>query len=147
MFIQFAVGLGLILLTIMLSGLALWFLEIALVRHRAWMLKPPHRPKLIVALSILAIWIMMQLMIAVWVWALAFVGLGVFDGVEPAIYFSLVAFTTLGFGDVLLPTEWRLLSGLAAANGLMHFGLMTAVLIEGIRQIRLGQIASQDAEE
>lgn len=147
MFIQFAVGLGLILLTIMLSGLALWFLEIALVRHRAWMLKPPHRPKLIVALSILAIWIMMQLMIAVWVWALAFVGLGVFDGVEPAIYFSLVAFTTLGFGDVLLPTEWRLLSGLAAANGLMHFGLMTAVLIEGIRQVRLGQIASQDAEE
>jgi len=146
MFIQFVMGLGLILLTILLSGLALWFLEIALARHRGWILKPPHRPKLIVTLCIFAIWVMVQFTVAVWVWALAFFWLGIFDGIEPAVYFSLVAFTTLGFGDVLLPQEWRLLSGLAAANGLMHFGLMTAVLIEGIRQVRLGQIASQDAE-
>jgi len=146
MFIQFVMGLGLILLTILLSGLALWFLESALARHRGWILKPPHRPKLIVTLCIFAIWVMVHFTVAVWVWALAFFWLGIFDGIEPAVYFSLVAFTTLGFGDVLLPQEWRLLSGLAAANGLMHFGLMTAVLIEGIRQVRLGQIASQDAE-
>lgn len=147
MLIQFLIGLGLILSTIMLSGVALWFLEIALARNRGWILKPPHRPKLIFALCVLAVWIMLQFSIAVWIWAFAFLGLGIFDGIEPAVYFSLVAFTTLGFGDVLLPDQWRLLSGLAAANGLMHFGLMTAVLIEGIRQVRLGQIAAQDAEE
>ena len=147
MLIQFLVGLALILFTIMLSGGGLWFLEIGLARRRAWLLKPPHRPKLILTLCVLAVWIMLQFTIAVWVWALTFLGLGLFDGIEPAVYFSLVAFTTLGFGDILLPDEWRLLSGLAAANGLMHFGLMTAVLIEGIRQVRLGQIAAQDAEE
>lgn len=145
MLIQFAIGLGLMLFTIISSGLALWVLHVTLLRQRGWILQRPHRPKLIVVLCVLTVWVMLQFSIAVWVWALAFVGLGVFDAIEPSIYFSLVAFTTLGFGDVLLPTEWRLLSGLAAANGLMHFGMMTAVLIEGIRQVSLGQIAAEGA--
>ena len=36
-------------------------------------------------------------------WAFAMMGLGIFDSLELSVYFSLVAFTTLGFGDILLP--------------------------------------------
>ena len=63
-----------------------------------------------------------------------------FATLEASVYFSLVAYTTLGFGDILLPNDWRLLSGMAAANGLLNFGLLTAILVETLRQIRLGQI-------
>jgi hypothetical protein len=47
--------------------------------------------------------------ICVWIWAGAFLVLGLFPAVEPAVYFSIVSFTTLGFGDILLPVLWRLL--------------------------------------
>ena len=55
--------------------------------------------------------------------------LGLFPSLEQAVYFALVAFTTLGYGDVLLPKEWQLLGGMAAANGLLNFGLLIAVLL------------------
>ena len=76
---------------------------------------------------------------AVWIWAVALWVLDIFVTFEASMYFSLVAFTTLGFGDLLLPTEWRLLGGLSAANGLLLFGFMTAMLVETLRELRLRQ--------
>jgi hypothetical protein len=147
MFIQFALGAALMLITIAVTGLGFWLLELWLVRTRQWLLRPPHRPKLLVVLGVLALWIMALLSLSIWLWALTFHALELFDGLEPAMHFSLLAFTTLGFGEEWLPVEWRLLGGLAAANGLMLFGLMTAVIVEAFRQIRLGQLAAQESAE
>jgi len=141
MFVQIALGSALLLITILVAGLSFWAMEVILVRLGPWFLRPPHRPKLMAVLCFSAVWIMAQMTVGVWLWAFAFLGLGVFDTLEMAVYFSLVAFTTLGFGDVLLPQEWRLLSGMAAANGLLNIGLVTAFLVEGLRQVRLRQIA------
>ena len=65
----------------------------------------------------------------IWIWALVFLGVGAFEAMEPALYFSLVSFTTVGFGDITLNPDWRLLSGLTAANGFLTFGWSTAYLI------------------
>ena len=54
---------------------------------------------------------------------------------ETSVYFAGVAFTTLGFGDIILPYEWRQLAGLCAANGLLVFGVSAAVLVEVLRQL------------
>jgi len=70
----------------------------------------------------------------VWVWGLTFYFVGVFDALEPSLYFSLVSFSTLGFGDIILDEKWRLLSGLTAANGLLSFGWSTAYLVELVRR-------------
>ena len=43
---------------------------------------------------------------------------------------TIVNLTTLGYGDIILPTDWRLLSGVCAANGLLLFGLCAAFLYE-----------------
>lgn len=117
-------------------------METTLYRLHGWLLRPPHRPKLIVVLCLLALWILLQMTVGVWLWALTFMALEVFATLEESVYFALVAFTTLGFGDVLLPVEWRLLSGMAAANGLLNIGIVTAFLVEGLRQVRLRQIAA-----
>ena len=61
--------------------------------------------------------------------------LGLFESFEESLYFSSVAFTTLGFGDITLGPEWRLLSGVMAANGLIVFSLTTAFLIELMRRL------------
>ena len=54
----------------------------------------------------------------------------------------LVSFTTLGFGDIILPSEWRILSGMTAANGFLVIGMMSAVVLETLRVVRKNQLAS-----
>ncbi|MDX8350012.1 ion channel [Cognatiyoonia sp. IB215446] len=146
MFIQLALGTALMLFSIMIAGVSYWLMETWLLRARPWLARAPHRPKLILVLCIAAVWIMAQMTAGVWAWAVTMLALGVFDTLELAVYFSLVAFTTLGFGDVLLPVEWRLLGGMAAANGLLNIGLVTALLVEALRQVRLHQLQMTKAE-
>jgi hypothetical protein len=71
----------------------------------------------------------------VWLWALLYRFIGAFDSMEPALYFSLSSFTTLGMGDVLLTEEWRILSGIEAAGGFFLFGWTSAFIFEIITQI------------
>ncbi len=85
----------------------------------------------------ITLWLLIAFSIVTWVWALTLFSLGSFSSLEEALYFSMVAFTSLGFGDLLLGDDWRLLSGMIAANGLLLFGLNTAVLVETLRQVLL----------
>jgi hypothetical protein len=142
MFIQIALGTCLMLLSILIAGLSFWAMELSVFRLRHWLAREPHRPKLILILCIAAFWILAQVTAGVWIWAVALRMLGLFPTLELSVYFALTAYTTLGFGDVLLPEGWRLLGGMAAANGLLNFGLLTAVLVEALRVVRIGQIDS-----
>lgn len=72
--------------------------------------------------------------IEVWVWACVLLLTGAVQGLEPALYFALVCFTTVGFGDITLTPEWRLLSALIAANGFLLFGWSTAYMVELVRR-------------
>ena len=139
MFTQIALGSLLTFGSIIVAALAWWALETILHRLHRWAIRPPHGPKLITVLVLSLIWTMGIMTIAVWLWAEALYLLEIFVTFEASVYFSLVAFTTLGFGDILLPQEWRLLGGMAAANGLLMFGLMTAILVETIRDTRQRQ--------
>ncbi len=140
MFIQIFIGSTLMIISILIAGVSFWAMEVFLVRSRPFLSRKPHRPKLGLILALAALWILGQITAGVWMWAGALIGLGVFDSLETSVYFSLVAYTTLGFGDILLPEEWRLLGGMAAANGLLNMGLLTALLVEALRVVRNSQL-------
>jgi len=91
-----------------------------------------------VMLTLLSLVLMAAHLIEIAGWAIMFVKIGAFDSMEPSLYFSASAYTTLGFGDVLLPNEWRLLGGAIAANGFLLFGLSAAFLFEIAARLRLG---------
>ncbi|MDQ7080985.1 MAG: ion channel [Paracoccaceae bacterium] len=139
MFIQIALGTALILLTVLGTGLSFFLLEKLFAKVNDWLLREPHQPKLMMMLSVTVLWVLGTVTISVWVWALVLWGLGVFLTLEGSMYFSLTAFTTLGFGDILLPHRWRLLGGMAAVNGLINLGLSTAMLVEMLRFVRVSQ--------
>lgn len=139
MFIQLALGSLIMVITILVASASWWILESLVIRLHPWAMRPPHGAKLMVILTLSLFAMLWMLSVAVWVWAITLFGLGIFETMEASVYFALVAFTTLGFGDVLLPTNWQLLSGLAAANGLLLFGLMAAVFVEVLRETRLRQ--------
>jgi len=52
-----------------------------------------------------------------------------------AFYFSLVTYTTLGYGDIVLTGDWRVLSAIQAVNGVIIFGWTTALIIYFIQRI------------
>lgn len=142
MLVQLALGSLLMTVTILIAGLSVWAMEAGLIRFDPWLRRRPHGPKLMVMIGVAAFWVLLQLTAGVWLWAVTFLGLGVFQTLETSVYFTLVSYTTLGFGDVLLPQEWRLLAGMASANGLVSMGLLTAVLVELVRQVRVLQSES-----
>lgn len=139
-FAQIAIGSGLLLTSILIAAASAWIMEMGFERGHHWLMREPHRPKLFLMIAVVSVWILAVITAGVWLWATAFHLIGVFPTFEESLYFSLVTFTSLGFGDLLLPVEWRLLAGMAAANGLLNFGLLTALLVEALRHVRLGQI-------
>lgn len=140
MIAQITIGTGILLVNILMAAVAAMLLEVAFQRSHPFMMREPHRPKLVLMIAGVSLWVLGVVTAAVWVWALAYQALGAFGTLEEAVYFSLVCFTTLGFGDLLMPQNWRILAGMEAANGFLNFGLLTALLIEALRQIRLEQV-------
>lgn len=140
MFLQIAVGTVLLVVNITIAAVAAMLLEVAFVTLHPWLMREPHRPKLVLLLVGVSLWVLGVVTLGTWVWAVALDALGAFHGIEEALYFSLVAFTTLGLGDIVPAPQWRILAGMEAANGLLNFGLLTALLIEALRQIRLNQV-------
>jgi len=147
MAIQFAIGTLIMVLTLVLAAVFVWIALRMLVRFGPWIVRTPHAQKSMIVVLAMALWIQLAMVLAIWMWAVTFRVLGIFDAMEPAVYFAIVSFTTLGFGDILLPTEWRLLSGLAASNGLLYFGVFTAVLVEVMRRVRQEQVEGRPSAE
>jgi Ion channel len=80
-------------------------------------------------------------MIEIAAWALAFELCGEFRNFAAAFYSSAENYTTLGYGDVVMSARWRLLGPLEAADGMLMFGVTTAMIfavIQRLLQTRLG---------
>ena len=76
-------------------------------------------------------------------WAVAFLLCGQVSTLETAFYLSAQNCTALGYGDVLLSERWRLLGPLEAINGLLFFGLSTAVLFAIMSQLIASRLRSE----
>jgi len=68
-------------------------------------------------------------------WAFTYLSLGALPSFEEALYFSMVTFTTLGYGDVTLGESWRLLGSFEAANGTIMFGWTTALIVAVVHRL------------
>lgn len=86
--------------------------------------------------SFAALGVFVSHILQIWFWAMVFLAAGEFASLEPALYFSAVVFTTVGFGDIVATTEWRLLASCEAVAGFLLFGLSTAALFEVLREVR-----------
>jgi hypothetical protein len=128
-------ALGLLAMSICLALQAL--ASVLAARFFVWAAKRPLGPKpwraIFLQFSLMTILLMLGNIFQVGFWALLYSTLGAFDDFETAVYFSGVTFTSLGYGDVVLNSRMRLLAPLQAANGLMMFGITTAVFIAAVQ--------------
>jgi hypothetical protein len=75
--------------------------------------------------------------VQIWLYAGLYLLLGEFPDIETALYFSCTTFTTVGYGDVLLSPERRLIAGIEGANGFILIGWSTAFLVSVTGKIGL----------
>ena len=73
--------------------------------------------------------------IQIWVWTVFYYFVEEIETWEAALYFSTTSYTTVGYGDLVLSEEWRLLGSLEAVNGMILFGWSTAFIFAGVRRI------------
>jgi hypothetical protein len=76
------------------------------------------------------------------IWAAFYFWWNLFPDFETSFYFSLTSYTTIGYGDVVLPQKWRLLGGIEGITGVLLGGLSTAyifVVLNSLFQIRTKQ--------
>jgi hypothetical protein len=132
---QLLIGAGLICVTVFVMVGFIATTEGGLIRASEWLSSGRKRLKMMTSLSAAVLWLLAAITISVWIWAITFMVLGEFQSLETAVYFAVVSFTTLGFGDVVVGQDWRLLSGMIAANGFLLFSLMTAYLIEFLAKL------------
>jgi len=136
MLIQLIIGTFVICGTVLIQAMFIGVLSKALANINDWLLNGSKTLKMILVVTAMVIWLVGGLTASAWLWAAIFLTFDVFSELEPALYFSVVTFTTLGYGDVVLGTQWRLLGSLTTVNGLIIVGLNTAFLMEAISQIR-----------
>jgi len=86
-----------------------------------------HRP--LAALVVGFLFVFMLHIAEVALWAGAYRLLGAFDTFEEALYFSVSSFTTVGYGDVVLPRRWRLLGASEALVGMFLLGWSVGLVL------------------
>lgn len=85
---------------------------------------PIHAAKLVVK-STIAIVVLHGLVILLWA---GFYRSRCFPSWELAFYFSASSYSTVGYGDVVLPSTWRLLGPLQGVTGVLMCGISVSVL-------------------
>ena len=68
-------------------------------------------------------------------WALVFALCGEFSDFAAAFYHSAGNYTTLGDSSVVISARWRLLGPLEAADGMLMFGVSTAMIFAIIQRL------------
>ena len=68
-------------------------------------------------------------LVQVGLWAILFMQLGEFSDFQTAFYHSTVNFASLGYGDIVMSEQWRLLGAIEASNGVLMFGLSAGALL------------------
>ena len=74
-------------------------------------------------------------LIQVGLWAVVFWRARELPTLETAVYFSLVTYTTIGFGDVVLGPSWRVLAGIEGLTGMLLVGWSTAFVFAVVNRM------------
>ena len=74
--------------------------------------------------------------IEIWLFAGLYRLLGEIGTLEEALYFSASTFSTLGYGDVVLSENWRLVAAMEGITGFLLIGWSTAFLVSVVGRLR-----------
>jgi voltage-gated potassium channel len=113
-----------------------------LLAHREYLEERGGRVRHAILLILLFSGIMFLHIVETNLWAAFYYARGLFMDFETSLYFSLTSYTTIGYGDVLLPQRWRLLGAIEGISGVLLCGISTAfvfAVVSAMLQMRMQQ--------
>jgi len=125
----FLVGVPAMLLCLVVQTIVTYWCVRHYVRHS---MRPDARRGLLRGVRPLAVAMLTMMLgnlLQIGMWGALFVALGEFDLFFEAIYHSAVNFSSLGYGDVVMSKDWKLLGPLEAVNGVLMLGMTAAALM------------------
>jgi hypothetical protein len=143
MFLDLLLGTGVLLATLVTFAMA----TTLMVHLVVWLIRRGYTGlgfwKNVAVMTIVTLVTLAAHLIQIALWALAFLMVGELPTFEAAFYFSAENYTALGYGDIILSARWRLLGPLEAINGLLLFGLSTAVMFAVLSRLIASRLRSQ----
>ena len=90
----------------------------------------------------LAGWIVFLHVLEITVWAGVYELAGAMRDLQSALYFSAVTYTTTGYGDLVLPPDWRLVGAVEALTGILMCGWSTGFFFAVVSRVSSGREAA-----
>jgi hypothetical protein len=87
----------------------------------------------------LAGWIVLLHVLEITVWAGVYDLAGAMRDLQSALYFSAVTYTTTGYGDLVLPPDWRLVGAVEALTGILMCGWSTGFFFAVVSRVSSGR--------
>jgi hypothetical protein len=97
---------------------------------------PPSRPWPITWFLIRITWLLLLIHATeIVVWALFYWWQGCLPDLASATYFSGVTYATVGYGDLVLPEEWRMLAPIEGLTGILMCGLSAGLFFAIVNRL------------
>jgi hypothetical protein len=138
LWIEFAVSTLLIIATIVIHGFGLFSLSRALRTERS-VESMRHTDALSlrgVAFTLLIVLALVTLHgVEIWLFALAYLAIGANETLEAALYYSSISYSTVGYSDVHVALDWRLVGAFESIIGVIMLGWSTAFFFRMLGRI------------
>jgi len=121
-----------------------------LLRRREYLERKGARVRYAIVLVLLFLGIMLLHLLETSMWAIFYYSRALFNDLETSLYFSLTSYTTIGYGDVLLPQKWRLHGAIEGVTGVLFCGSASAFIfavMSGMLQSRLRNFSHEEAQK
>lgn len=128
MLTEFSIAVVIVFVCLSLHVAGLLSIAEWLFQHRQHFERPHARIHFSMLMVILFSGLMLLHLAEATIWAAFYYSRELFPDFETSLYYSLVSYTTIGFGDVLLPQRWRLLGAIEGISGVLLCGISTAFI-------------------
>jgi voltage-gated potassium channel len=135
MFLQLLVAFPLAVATVLVHGAGTARLLVLASRHGVLEARRRNTKMRMSILTRLVAALLMLHFVEMIIWAAVFTAIGVFPAFEASLYYSLMSFTTVGYGDVVPPESWRLLGPVEATVGVLMLGWSTGIIVAAVQRI------------
>lgn len=139
-------AISLTVLTVMMHSISTYA---AIAYCRSWLSVTVPRPwmRIVGIMAALVIWLLIIHLAEASFWATALLWWEALPDFPTALYYSLTSYSTVGYGDVVLPDWARLLGPIESVVGVLMLGWSTAVIVAVMQRVFLEtpRIASSPA--
>ena len=82
-----------------------------------------------------AAWTVLLHLVEIAVWGLVYAWRSAMPDLPSGFYFSAVTYTTTGYGDLVLPLDWRLVGGIEALTGILMCSWSTGFFVAIVNRL------------